>query len=133
MKSGLKKWTIAISVTLCIILISLFCAAELMIGSGVSKYCEQAQAKFRGDRIEALMEMVNCEACTLDDRNHAVWALGQLSDSRALPVLERYYTGEPCNHNYRLCQYELKKALSRVRSGSHYEIAFWKWMLPEDE
>ena len=49
------------------------------------------------------------------ERNEAVWALGQLRDPRALPVLESAYAssyaGTPCNPNLFLCQYGLDKAI----------------------
>ena len=32
---------------------------------------------------------------------------------RSLPVLEAVYTGEPCDHEEVLCQYELEKAIKR--------------------
>lgn len=47
----------------------------------------------------------------LSARNRAVWVLGQLGDSRALAVLERYYTGGPCEHGRCLCQLEIRKAI----------------------
>jgi hypothetical protein len=129
----LKKWTIRISAILFIILFILFFIAELMIGSGVREYSQNAQERFSGDRISALIAMVDCESCAMSGRNHAVWALGQLADIRSLPVLEKHYTGEPCDHKNRICQYELKKALRLVRSGYNSEAFFWKWMLAKEK
>lgn len=128
-----KKWTIRISVTLFIVLFTLFSIAEWMIGSGVRKYSQLAQERFPGDRVTALVAMVDCESCVMSDRNHAVWALGQLGDPRSLPVLEKYYTGGQCDHQKKVCQYELKKALELVREGYNSGAFFWKWMLPKEE
>jgi len=58
-------------------------------------------------------------------RNHAIWALGQLGDKRALPSLEKLYTGEPCDHSKYVCQYELKKAIKLCRGGLN--ITAWTW------
>ena len=66
-----------------------------------------------GDHVAALMDYMNAEEHSLRDRNHAVWALGQLADPRARPALEAACTGEPCDHDRDLCQYELKKAIKR--------------------
>ena len=40
-----------------------------------------------GDDLAALAAYVESEDHSLDDRNHAVWTLGRLSDPRALPAL----------------------------------------------
>jgi hypothetical protein len=74
--------------------------------------------QYPGDRVEALCALVACGSCSLTDRNHAVWALGQLRDRRALPILEKYYTGQECNHSLDLCQYEIRKAVKAIKSRS---------------
>jgi hypothetical protein len=52
-------------------------------------------------------------------KNEAVWTLGQLADSRALPALESLRTGIPCSRPCRkddhICQYELEKAIRGCR------------------
>jgi HEAT repeat protein len=123
------KWTIRITAILLITLLALFSVAEIMIGLGVRRFSQIAQEQFPGDRIRALEAMVECESCDLRDRNHAVWALGQLADHRTLPILEKYYTGEKCDHLNKICQYELKKALRLARSGYNSEAFLWRWML----
>jgi hypothetical protein len=125
-----KKWITRISVGLFVVLFALFWMAEILIGTGVRQFSQLAQDRFRSDRILALIQMVECETCAMEDRNHAVWALGQLADHRALPVLEKHYTDKPCNHGNEVCQYELGKALRLVRSGHNTEAVFWRWMLP---
>jgi hypothetical protein len=75
----------------------------------------RAQREFGGDEVQALSRLVDSDRHSLAGRNHAVNALGILADSRALPVLEKYYTGEPCQHDRFLCQYELKKAIDRCQ------------------
>lgn len=72
---------------------------------------QAAQREFPGDEVEALIALVQSDGHNLRTRNRAVWALGQLRDARALPLLTRYYTGNPCDHGRYLCQYELKKAI----------------------
>ena len=57
------------------------------------------------------------------NRNHAIGMLAHLSDSRALPFLEKHYTGYElsptgtCCNIFSLCQYELKKAIARSREN----------------
>lgn len=72
-------------------------------------------AKYPGDRVQALCTLVKCESCSLAERNRAVWALGQLRDERAMPILLKYYTRQKCNHALDLCQYELKKAVEAIQ------------------
>lgn len=66
-----------------------------------------------GDDVRALIDYMQSDEHSLKDRNHAVWALGRWSDSRALSALEAAYTGKPCDHDKQLCQYELRKAINR--------------------
>jgi hypothetical protein len=130
MRSITRKWIARISVILFVAIVALFMTAETMIGLGVRKFSQLAQEQYPSDRVSALIKMVECESCPMADRNHAVWALGQLADQRALPILEKHYTGKPCDHVNEVCQYELDKALRLVRSGHNTEAVFWRWMLP---
>ena len=85
--------------------------ACFVIRSGVKKISAEATQQYPGDRVEALVAYVKSEDHSLRQRNLAVWALGQIGDKRALPVLNQFYTGAPCDHDHYLCQGELKKAI----------------------
>jgi hypothetical protein len=87
------------------------------IGSGVDKITAQATKEYPGDRVEALIAYMQSEKHCLKDRNMAIWALGQIGDGRALPVLEKLYTGGPCEHDKYVCQRELKKAIDLCKGG----------------
>ena len=87
------------------------------IRSSVKAICAEATQEYAGDRVEALIAYVNSESHSLRDRNHVVWALGQIGDRRALPVLEGIYTGRSCNHDKSLCQRELQKAIKLCKGG----------------
>jgi hypothetical protein len=73
-----------------------------------------AAARFGGDRVTGLARLVDCEGCSLKERDMAVWALGEVRDRRALTVLRAHYTGARCNHAADLCQYELGKAIMKI-------------------
>jgi len=79
----------------------------------------RATQVFPGDEVEALMALAESEHRPLADRNRAVWALGQLGDERALPMLKRFDTGRACDHSRLLCQKELRKAMDRC-SGKNW-------------
>ena len=63
------------------------------------------------DRIEALMVCVADGQQPLERRNRAIWALGQLRDARALPLLKSCVKDQ-CDHGVDLCQHELTKAIA---------------------
>mgnify|MGYP000218033278 CR=1 FL=1 len=90
------------------------CGALLWhIHASVERYCSVAQAAHPhpGDDVAALIDFVKSDEHSLADRNLAVWTLGRLRDSAALPALESFYTGGECDHDTRLCQGELWKAI----------------------
>ena len=94
----------------------LLAGVVISIRSGLQHDCDQAVARFPGDRVEALIQVVDCESCAFRDRNRAVWALGQMREERAIPVLRKYFDGERCTHSTRLCQKELRKAIHWIES-----------------
>ncbi|MGB2864534.1 MAG: hypothetical protein WBC05_14495 [Sedimentisphaerales bacterium] len=87
------------------------------LSSSIKEISAEATQQYPGDRVEALITYVNSENHSLRQRNRAVWALGQIGDDRALPVLEKSYTGGPCDHDNLLCQRELQKAIKKCKSS----------------
>lgn len=96
--------------------------------AGAYELGARAMDEFPGDEVEALSAVVQSDKHTLAERNRAVQALGQIGDSRALPVLEAFYTGQLCQHDKFLCQRELTKAIDRCR-GKNWAPA-WLPFLP---
>ena len=119
----LAAWILGILAGLAVIA---FVGISLRIGYDVNNMSKMAMKQFGGGRVEALIAQVDCETCNLDDRNHAVWALGQLADKRALAVLYKYYTGKPCNHTRQICQYELSKAIRWSEGRSFMLFQIWR-------
>jgi hypothetical protein len=111
----------------------LYLAVSWSIGQAVENWSREAMAKYGGDRVEALIAQVDCQTCSLTERNHAVWALGQLTDKRALPVLRKYYTGEPCDHSRLICQREITKAIRWTEGNSFMLPQVWRVMLSDDQ
>ena len=106
-------------------LLLILCAVALgflrqQIQSGLNQWCATAQNAHPhpGDSVAALIDYVQSDAHSLVQRNYAVWALGQARDPRALPVLEDYLTGKPCDHAHTLCQGELTKAIALCKSDT---------------
>ena len=96
---------------------------SLWIELGVKKTCEMATQKYPGDKVEALIMFAETKengyrANIYSAKNHALWALGQLGDKRALPSLKKLLTGEPCDHETNLCQGEIQGAIHKLeRNG----------------
>lgn len=87
------------------------------IRSAVKQMSAEATKEYPGDRVEALIAYVSSENHSLKKRNRAVWALGQIGDKSALPVLESFYTGGECDHEKELCHRELKHAIHGCKGG----------------
>lgn len=132
MRPNWGKYTVGVLVILVPVLFTIVAVAELLIGSGVRTYSKKAQTYFHGKRVEALIAMVESESCNLQDRNDAVWTLGQLDDPRALPVLEKYYKGAKGYQPNNLSQNRLRIALRHLRheDNNRLESVLWRWMLP---
>lgn len=111
----LRNRTFGVSAVLVMFVMAGYAAAFALIHAGVTDAARSAMTKYPGDRVQALRTLVDCQTCSLTERNRAVWALGQLRDARALPILMRYYTGQKCNHASDLCQYELQKAVKAIK------------------
>lgn len=112
--------------------ILVFLITTTWIGVDVHQHCQTAQAKYSGDCVEALISAVDDPSNSLTSRNYAIWSLGQLGDSRAQTVLQKYYTGqiperEPYNET--ISQYELKKALRLVNGATNITHFVWRWSI----
>ncbi|MEA3227229.1 MAG: hypothetical protein U9Q07_14865 [Planctomycetota bacterium] len=115
---AVAKKTFGYGILICFtfLLVAFLCIC-FSIRSSVKEISTQATEQYPGDRIEALMTYVNSENHSLKQRNRSVWALGQIGDKRALATLEKFYTGEPCDHESRLCQRELQKAIKQCKGS----------------
>lgn len=99
-------------------------AAWAMIEWGVVSAKRSAEAQFPGhDASQALIDLVNCEKCAMEQRNRAVWTLGQIREERALAVLHKHFDDGRCDHEKFMCQHELRKALKRIEEQSPVHAA----------
>jgi hypothetical protein len=103
-----------------------FLTISWQIGSDVHAAGAMAVREYGGDRISALIAYADSPSHRLRDRNRAVWALGHIGDPRALPFLEKHYTGKPCDHDRMLCQRELGTAIRLCRGGVNLPALVWR-------
>ena len=69
------------------------------IGAAVRATCREAAGEFGGDCMGALAAYAESEQHTFEERNHAIWALGEIGDRRAVLTLERLLRGELIDGN----------------------------------
>ncbi len=81
----------------------------------ISAVEEAAHAAHPGDELDALVAYLESSGPALDDKNRAIWLLGELRDRRALPVLDALDRGEECDHARFVCQRELRKAIDKIQ------------------
>ncbi len=117
---NVKRKLLYLVVITIVILFTGFVVGCLSIGSAVKERCQVAKSQYSGDCVGALTALLNDQSKDFRSRNSAIWALGQLGDSKALPVLKSYYTGnipprESLDNS--LSQYELKKAINLASGG----------------
>lgn len=116
------------------ILFLFFFVIGTCIGHEVKNVCKNAKREHEGDCIEALIMLVDDENKGFRQRNSAIWTLGQLGDSRALPTLQKFYTGnipqkEPLDDM--ISQYELKKAINLLDNGFNITSFIWRGFVDE--
>jgi hypothetical protein len=98
------------------------------IGYEIKSLCADSKAEYNGDCVNSLISMLDDENKSFRSRNSAIWALGQLGDARALPILEKYYTGfipKRESLDGGISQYELKKAINLA--GGALNLTAWAW------
>lgn len=102
------------------------------IGFDVKTKCFDAKKEYGGSCTESFISLLKDENRGFRARNTAIWALGQLGDPIALPVLEKFYTGNIPNReslDKTISQYELKKAIKLVSGGKNITAIFWRYNL----
>ena len=105
----------------------LFVVTCTVIGYDVKEQCRDAQQAYGGDCVDALINLLDDDKQSFTARNSAIWALGQLGDERALPVLEKYFSGyekgrEPLEAA--ISQYSLNKAINLING---INLTAWAW------
>ncbi|MCX5753089.1 MAG: hypothetical protein NTW97_05515 [Candidatus Krumholzibacteria bacterium] len=108
------------------LLVVAFLLVCLSIGSGVHSISTKALREHPGDKVAALMVLVESEQYDYCDRNRAIWALGQLGDARALALLQKHYTGKDSDEKNELSQYELKKAIALCKGATNVGAYIWR-------
>ena len=111
-----KHWRAMLAALFVLVLVS-YVGLGLVIGWEVQSAIAAAQELAPGKPVSALLAVALSDGAPIRSRNRAVWALGQLGAREALPALESLVIDDKCDHETRICQHELRKAI-RACSGS---------------
>lgn len=105
--------------------IGIYVFFAVWMGAEIMEITKQTQSRYEGDRITAFISALEDEQNGLDMKNRIIWTLGQYGDERAEPVCRSLLTGEECDHEKYVCQYELKKALAYMEGKP--SVFAWIW------
>ena len=103
-------------------LIIVYAGLRVWIWNDANKIAKEASEHFNTDKTTALLLFVDSEEFTFKEKNKAIWAMGVLKEKEALPKLEMMYTGKNCNHDSAICQYELFKAIHKIKGDFYGSI-----------
>ena len=89
----------------------------------VTRITELAKSEFSGDAVKALSSLIESDAYGFEEKNTAIWALGQLADPAALPFLEELNAKTkddtiPFDRSSGLSNYEIEKAIKWCQKGN---------------
>jgi hypothetical protein len=101
------------------------------ISIDVRTICSDATRQFGGDCVEALSSLATSDTHPFEERNDAIWALGEIGDPRAGPTLQGLLYDTPlessCDARSGICNYGVEKAIS-LCSGANVVRWVWRWM-----
>ena len=84
-------------------------------GARAGRIEREAQERYGEDRVMSLVRYIDDPVNPYRQQNFAIGMIANLGDIRALPTLEKHYTGDECAHHRALCQYELVKAIRKAK------------------
>ena len=105
-------------ILLILVLGSSYVGLRVWFKADIDQICDNAMKQYDGDKIEALISVLNSDQQDLTTKNSAIWALGKLRNENALPTLRNLQTNEVCDHSRNVCQRELEKAILNLEGKS---------------
>ena len=84
----MKKVLFWIMISVLVLVLGFVAYTFSSIYKGLERITNTAKAEFHGDAVYALMELVKSDAYGFEEKNQAIWAIGQYADKSALPFLE---------------------------------------------
>lgn len=120
-----NKFLIIAMIILVSSVLIIYVGLRVWIKSDIDKQVSYAVSEYGGDRVEALIKVLNSESVPLKAKNNAIWTLTYIGDQRALPVLKGLQTGQECDHEHYVCQHELKRAIDQIE-GKRFSVMHFR-------
>jgi len=130
-KETKKKIIFWISIGVVFVLFLIF-LSFLSIYADVKASCVRVQ-KTGQDCVTSLLDTVMSVESGFNEKNTAIWALGQIADQRALHLLleinqDLSYDGERCDYANEICKSEVERAMKWCNQGN-----ITNWMYKHQE
>lgn len=126
--SGMMKTVLCAVAIIAVVFAILFGLSLRQIFVSVKGMCNTATQQFPGDNVEALIALVESDSVPFREKNRAIWALGQIGDKRALPLLRSLKTGQiqpkPYDSSRYIVQYSVDKAIKQIEG----KLSLTRWM-----
>ena len=106
----MKKMLFWILITLFVVFLGFVAHTFSSIFKSVESITQTARSEFPGDAVHALIDMVNSDRYDYQEKNTAIWAIGQYADPSALPYLEKLNAEIPADN----VPFDRKSGLSKM-------------------
>ncbi|HEX38366.1 MAG TPA: hypothetical protein ENG70_05910 [Candidatus Cloacimonetes bacterium] len=119
-KRKLKKIIIILSIIVVFFIIFSIVVSYHAIYTGVKRICVEAKQEYGQDCVNSLARFIKSDEHTIKKKTHAIWALGQLADARAITYLKEFQKKFDCEDDSKkskIC-YEILKALKWCEQGN---------------
>ncbi len=119
-KRKLKKIIVVVIISVLFLIILSVALSFHAIYTGVKNICVQAKQEYAKDCVNSLVQFITSDEHSIKEKTHAVWALGQIADKRAIPYLQEFQRTLGCEKDpkkSKLC-YEIFKALKWCEQGN---------------
>jgi len=134
---GFKHTILITGMSLVVLFLGFFFTMRILIGHEIKANIDIARKQYTGKAEDALIAYLADSTNSPRDRTEiAIWTLGQIRSSKALPVLKDLYKNDPegktCRgrHNSVLCQYGIHKAIVSIENnwlGAKEKNLFGSW------
>lgn len=137
MFKGFRRTILITGMSLVVLFLGFFFIMRILIGHELQANIDIVRNQYPGKAEDALIAYLSDSTNSPRDRTEiAIWTLGQIRSSKALPVLKDLYKNDPegntCRgkHNSALCQYEIHKAIISIENnwlGAKEKNWFGSW------
>lgn len=127
-KKNLKNLVLTSIFAAFVFALLIFFYSLFVIYKGVKMACLKAKTENQEECVDSLIKVVKSADKIFREKNSAIWTLGQLAETKALPFLyeldDFLPKQERCDYDEFLCKYEVQKAIKWCEKGN---VASWMY------